>query len=69
MTVEYMVLLLVSGVIMAGAFGLNNGPIKMFKKNTPFLGHHIEEKLETGKKFQEKSNPGEGWEDSANPPI
>ena len=55
MTVEYLVLLLVSAVIMAGAFGLNNGPIKMFKDDAPHLGGHIEKHLETGKAFQEKS--------------
>ena len=39
-------------MILAGAFGLNTGPVKMFQLKSPALAYLIESRLETGKGFQ-----------------
>ena len=59
MVVEYMLLLLISSMILVGAFGFSTGPVKMFKESTPYLAHHVEMKLETGQGFKP---PYEDWE-------
>ena len=51
MTVEYIFLLLISGLIIGGAFGFGNGPVGMFHKGVPPLAYKIERNLETGRGF------------------
>ena len=43
-------------MILAGSFGLQTGPVEMFKLKSPSLAYKIEAHLETGQDF----NPG-GW--------
>lgn len=52
MVVEYLLLLVISIMILGGAFGLDTGPVKMFQKNTPYLAKKIEDNLETGAGFK-----------------
>lgn len=56
MVVEYMLLLLISTMILVGAFGFSTGPVKMFQESTPYLAYRVQTKLETGKGFPE------GWQ-------
>ena len=51
MVVEYLLLLLISIVIIAGSFGLSTGPVEMFKRKTPVLAYKIQENLESGAEF------------------
>ena len=44
-------------MILAGAFGLNTGPVKMFQLKSPSLAYLIETNLETGQGFK----PQGGW--------
>ena len=44
-------------MILGGAFSLNDGPVAMFKKNSPYLAKLVEENLTTGAEFE----PPEGW--------
>ena len=67
MTVEYLVLLAMSGIIIAGAFGFNKGPVPMLQQKAPYLGYLIEERMESGMIFQEKSDPGGNWRPANNP--
>ena len=60
MAVEYMLLLLISTVIILSAFGLDKGPVAMFKKNSPYLAGKLQENLETGSTFA-KDLGSEGW--------
>ena len=53
MVVEYLLLLLVSIMILGGAFGLSTGPVKMFKESSPYLAQKVEYHIETGQGFQE----------------
>ena len=53
MVVEYLLLLLVSIMILGGAFGLSTGPVKMFQKSNPYLAQKVEYHIETGQGFQE----------------
>ena len=46
-----MLLLLISSMILIGAFGVDTGPVAMFKTNAPFLAKQVEINLETGKGF------------------
>ena len=55
MVVEYMLLLLISAMILAGAFGLDTGPVKMFQEKTPSLAFRVQENMETGTAFYGKS--------------
>ena len=59
MVVEYLLLLLISAMILAGSFGLNTGPVKMFQESTPYLAKKVEWNLETGKGFKPKAP--QGW--------
>ena len=52
MVVEYLLLLMISTMIIAGSFGLGTGPIEMFKRKTPVLAFQIQENLETGAPFR-----------------
>lgn len=52
MVVEYILLLLISTMILAGAFGLSTGPVKMFQDNTPYLAKKVEQSIETGSGFK-----------------
>ncbi len=53
MVIEYMLTLLISAMILAGAFSFGKGPVGMFQKNTPYLAWKVENHLETGdKKFR-----------------
>ena len=56
MVVEYLLLLMISAIILVGAFGFNTGPVGMFKKNAPYLAYKVERHLETGQGFNL------GWE-------
>ena len=38
-------------MILAGAFGLDTGPVKMFQDKSPSLAYLVQENLETGKAF------------------
>ncbi len=73
MVVEYLLLLVVSAMILAGAFGLKTGPVAMFKEGSPFLAFRIESHLESGECFRYHSGkaPGtvtwEGQRDIKNP--
>ncbi|MCY4321209.1 MAG: hypothetical protein OXC37_02220 [Bdellovibrionaceae bacterium] len=58
MVVEYLLMLLISTLILAGSFGLNTGPVKMFQLKSPSLAYLIESNLETGQGFKP---PGD-WE-------
>lgn len=58
MVVEYLLLLLISIMIIASAFGLGTGPVEMFQKKTPVLAYKIQENLETGAYFRSKD-----WQD------
>ena len=51
MVVEYMLLLLISSMILIGAFGVDTGPVAMFKENAPYLAKQVENNLETGRGF------------------
>ena len=66
MTVEYLVLLAMSGIIIAGAFGFSKGPVPMLQKTAPYLGYLIEKRMESGEEFRRKSDP-EGWTPYDNP--
>ena len=55
MVVEYLLLLLISAMILAGAFGLNTGPVKMFQNKTPSLAYLVQENLETGRAFHSEA--------------
>ena len=55
MVVEYLLVLLISVVIIAGAFGLDKGPVEMLKKKSPVLAYKIESNLETGFQFNKES--------------
>ena len=59
MVVEYMLLLLISSMILIGAFGLNTGPVKMFKDSGPYLAKKVEDNLITGSGFI----PSSDWEE------
>ena len=67
MTVEYLVLLAMSGIIIAGAFGFSTGPVPMLRQTAPYLGYLIEKRMESGEEFRRKSDP-DGWAPST-PPI
>ena len=54
MVVEYMLLLMISLIILTGAFGLTTGPIAMFKEKSPYLARKVEKNLMTGNGFYEK---------------
>ncbi|MCZ0931616.1 MAG: hypothetical protein OXJ52_00465 [Oligoflexia bacterium] len=56
MVVEYLLLLLISAMILAGSFGLNTGPVKMFQLKSPSLAYLIETNLETGRDFKPQGN-------------
>ena len=59
MVVEYMLLLLISSMILIGSFGLDTGPVKMFRDSSPYLAKKIErDHLMTGEKFKPDR---EGW--------
>ena len=58
MVVEYLLLLLMSVIILAGSFGLSTGPVKMFQDSAPYLAYKVESSLETGQGFE----PPENWE-------
>ena len=58
MVVEYLLLLLISVMIIAGSFGFGTGPIEMFKKKTPVLAYKIQDNLETGSAFNKQR-----WQD------
>ena len=60
MVVEYLLLLLISAIILAGAFGLSTGPVKMFQGSTPYLAKKVELNLETGEDFKPKAP--QGWQ-------
>ena len=51
MVLEYLLVLSVSMVLLLGAFGLDNGPIKMFSTNGPKLAHRLERRTITGYGF------------------
>ena len=55
MVVEYLLVLLISITMIAGAFGLNTGPAEMLKRKSPVLAYKIESNLETGGGFNEES--------------
>lgn len=57
MVVEYLLLLVISAMILAGSFGLDTGPVKMFQESTPYLAKKLEQHLETGEGFK----PPQGW--------
>ena len=58
MVVEYLLLLLISIMILGGAFGLSKGgPIEMLQKSSPYLAKQVEDHLETGSGFK----PPVGW--------
>ena len=61
MVVEYLLLLVVSAMILAGAFSIGNGPVKMFQKNSPHLAYKIEKHLESGETFRGKAGSGD-WQ-------
>ena len=56
MVVEYLLLLVVSAMIIAGAFSRGNGPVTMFRKDSPHLAHIVEMHLESGEPFRENSD-------------
>ena len=58
MVVEYLLLLVISVMILAGAFGLSTGPVEMFKRKSPALAYKVQANLETGKSFK----PQGGWQ-------
>ena len=39
-------------MILAGSFGLNTGPVKMFQIKSPSLAYLVEARLETGQGFK-----------------
>ena len=51
MVTEYLLLLVISTIILAGAFGLSTGPVGMFSKNTPYLAKLVEDHIITGAEF------------------
>ena len=44
-------------MILAGAFGLDTGPVEMFQIKSPSLAFLVQENLETGQAFR----PTGGW--------
>ena len=52
MVTEYLLLVIISTIILGGAFGLNKGPVGMFRKNTPYLAKHVEDHIVTGAAFR-----------------
>ena len=62
MVTEYLLLLAMSAMIMALSFGLNKGPMTMFKQKTPVLACLIQTNLETGTPFNTKTK---GWQDNS----
>ncbi len=60
MVVEYLLLLVVSAMILAGAFSIGNGPVAMFQKGSPFLAKIVEDHLETGEAF--RAEAGSNWQ-------
>lgn len=60
MVTEYLLLLMISTIILAGAFGLSTGPVGMFRESTPYLAKNVEEHIVTGDAFRPASY--EDWE-------
>ena len=56
MVVEYLMLLVISTIILAGAFGLSTGPVKMLQLKSPILAFKVQENLQTGQGFTAKDS-------------
>ena len=62
MVTEYLLLLVISAVILALSFGIDAGPVTMFKQKTPVLACLMQQNLATGDSFRPKSQI---WEDDS----
>ncbi len=64
MALEYLLLLFVSALLLAGSFGMETGPVKMFAESSPKLAHHLERRLTTGEGFFDRDKGTQryvGW--------
>ena len=61
MVVEYLMLLVISTIILAGAFGLSTGPVKMLQLKSPILAFEVQKNLQTGQDFTDEDRFNDGW--------
>lgn len=52
MTVEYILLFMLTTFLLAGAFTGDKGPLKVFESSAPRLGARVEQQLSIGSEFR-----------------
>lgn len=61
MTLEYVLLLVVSVGILLGAFGVKTGPVQMVSTSSPVLAYRIQKRMITGYDFSQRADGEVQW--------